>query len=79
MAERVIQSGNLGDLPMVDLVMAARNAQYPAILRLSRGGVQRAFWFRDGRLAAVTTDGKAESLATMLVKRGKLDVTSAPQ
>ncbi len=72
MAEQVVQTGRLGELPLVDLVMSACRMKHPSILRLERGGHRREFFFRDGELKALVTTNPAESLTAMLVRRKKL-------
>lgn len=77
MAEQVVQSGRLGDLPLIDLVMAACRMKHPSILRLERGGNRRDFFFRDQELVALTASNPAESLTAMLVRRKKMQQSVA--
>ncbi len=77
MAEQVVQSGRLGEQPLVDLVMSACRMKRPSILRLERGGHTRAFYFRDGELKALVASNPTESLTAMLVRRKKLQASVA--
>jgi curved DNA-binding protein CbpA len=72
MAEQVVQSGRLGELPLIDLVVSACGLSHPSILRLERGGNTREFFFRDGELKALVVSNPAESLTAMLVRRKKM-------
>ena len=73
----VLASGNLGETPFLDVLCDAWNRDEPTILEVARDSGMRRFWFRDGELAAMTTSNKAESFASMLVKRKKLQASVA--
>ena len=77
MAEQVVQTGRLGEMPLIDLVMSACSMKHPSVLRLERGGHTREFFFRDGELKALVTSNPAESLTAMLVRRKKLQASVA--
>ena len=77
MAEQVVQTGRLGEMPLIDLVMSACRMKHPSVLRLERGGHTREFFFRDGELKALVTSNPSESLTAMLVRRKKLQASVA--
>jgi tetratricopeptide (TPR) repeat protein len=72
MSETVLQEGNVGDLPLIDLILTARGGSAPTIVELERGKTVRRFYFRDGDLVAFTTTNPKESLPEFLVRRKKL-------
>lgn len=72
-----LQSGELGDLPLLDLFISARNAPFPTVLELSRGEQQRLFFFSEGALIAVHAETPGENLAAMLVRRKKIEAPIA--
>ncbi len=69
MADRVVQSGDLGDQLFLDLVFAALVVSGAAHLHLDRGKSSRGFLFHDGRLVGAESSLPAESFASMLVRR----------
>ena len=77
MSEMVLQEGNIGDLPLVDLVLLARGSRWPTALELTRGGTTRRFDFRDGDLERFTTTNPKEGLIEFLKRRKKLDEGTA--
>jgi len=78
MSEQVLQSGTLGEPVFLELLMAARRAPFPVVLKVARTPEHvRSFYFRDGRITGFSTTGAAEDLAAMLVKRKRLSPSSA--
>lgn len=73
MSGTILQSGSLSDLPLLDLFLSARNAPFPATLSLRRPGQERVFVFGGGGLRGLRADHPSEHLASMLVRRRKLE------
>ncbi len=72
MSETVLQEGSVGDLPLIDIFLLVRSTVAPVYVELSRGHTMRRFHFRDGQLAAFTTNNSKESFTEFLVRKKKL-------
>jgi curved DNA-binding protein CbpA len=67
-----LQSGEIGDIPLLDLFISARNAPFPTALLLQRGDQRRTFFFVEGSVVAVEAEALGESFPTMLSRRKKI-------
>jgi len=64
--------GNLAETPLAPLLLSLARDQFEGWLTLERPGISRRFRWRKGALVQLASDREEDSLASLLVARGRL-------
>ena len=66
------ETGSLSEKPFLDLMLDFYNGAITGSLKLERPPLQKAVYFRDGKILFAASNDPKDQLASILVEEGKL-------